>query len=56
MVRQASTLVRGRDHGNFRLESPPAADFSPAEIAVWLDAIEFPSGLGRSAKHADATG
>ena len=59
-VRQVSgpdsaTLVRGRDHGNFHLESPPNADFSPVGIAAWLDALEFPSGIGRSAKHKAAT-
>ena len=48
------TPVRGRDHGNFRLESPPDEDFSQAAVAAWLAALEFPSGLGRSAKRASA--
>ena len=52
----SATLVRGRDHGNFRLEPPPAADFSPAGIEVWLDALQYPSGLGLSTKHAAAAG
>ena len=50
------TPVRGRDHGNFRLESPPDEDFSQAAVAAWLAALEFPSGLGRSAKRASAAG
>lgn len=48
------TPVRGRDHGNFRLESPPDEDFSQAAVAAWLAALEYPSGLGRSAKRAGA--
>ena len=60
-VRQVSgpdsaTLVHGRDHGNFRLEPPPDEDFSQAAVAAWLDALEYPSGLGRSAKRAVAAG
>ena len=60
-VRQVSgsdsaTLVRGRDHGNFRLEPRPETDCSPASTAAWLDALEFPSGIGRSTKRAAATG
>ena len=60
-VRQTSgpdsaTLVRGRDHGNFRLESAPDADVSPVAVSAWLDALEYPSGIGRSAKRAAAMG
>ena len=52
----SATLVRGRDRGGFRLEPRPNADFSPAAVAAWLDALEFPSGVGRSAKRAAAAG
>ena len=52
----SATLVRGRDRGDFRLEPRPDADFSPGAVAAWLDALEYPSGIGRSEKRVAAAG
>ena len=43
----SAMLVRGKDHfGNFKLEPRPEADFDPAGIAAYKEALLTPSGIG----------